>query len=78
MPLAEARSEDYGTNADGSRNEEYCAYCFQKGAFVNPDMTLDEMIETASRGWSNSAPGVSCEQALTVSRQNIPTLKRWQ
>ncbi|HEY5638900.1 MAG TPA: zinc ribbon domain-containing protein [Dehalococcoidia bacterium] len=77
MPLAEARSEDFGTNADGSRNEEYCALCFQKGAFLDPDITLDEMIETAARGWSNSDPAVSYEEALRVSRLNIPKLRRW-
>jgi hypothetical protein len=78
MPMAEAKSEDYGTNADGSRNEEFCSFCYQGGAFINPDMTLDNMIETAAKGWSDSVPGVSYEEALKVSRQNIPTLKRWQ
>ena len=30
MPL---QAEDqWGTNADGSLNEEYCCYCYQKGA----------------------------------------------
>jgi len=23
-----------GTNADGSKNEKYCSYCYQNGAFV--------------------------------------------
>lgn len=32
MPL---QAEDqWGTNADGSLNEEYCCYCYQKGAFT--------------------------------------------
>ncbi|MBU4293030.1 MAG: zinc ribbon domain-containing protein [Actinobacteria bacterium] len=26
MPMM--KPEDFGTNADGSKNEEYCTYCF--------------------------------------------------
>ena len=29
MPLSE---EVLGTNADGSKNEEYCIYCYKDGA----------------------------------------------
>ena len=37
MPL---QAEDqWGTNADGSLNEEYCCYCYQKGAFTQ-DYTM--------------------------------------
>ena len=35
---------DYGTNADGSLNDEYCKDCFQNGEFTEPDITLEEMI----------------------------------
>ncbi len=31
---------DFGTNADESLNEDYCSYCYQKGAFTN-DVTMD-------------------------------------
>ena len=42
MPLSEA--SHFGTNADGSRNEEYCTFCYRAGALINPDMTLEVMI----------------------------------
>ena len=32
-----------GTNADGSRSQAYCSYCYVDGRFMQPDMTLDEM-----------------------------------
>jgi len=32
-----------GTNADGSLSKEYCSYCHVNGAFVNPDITMEEM-----------------------------------
>ena len=41
MPLTE---EILGTNADGSKNEDYCQYCYKDGEFLQ-QMTMDEMIE---------------------------------
>ena len=33
MPMGEGK-ELYGTNSDGSGNEDYCKYCFEKGEFT--------------------------------------------
>ena len=41
MPLTE---ELLGTNADGSKNEDYCIYCYKDGKFLQ-ECTMDEMIE---------------------------------
>ncbi|MEE1156118.1 MAG: zinc ribbon domain-containing protein, partial [Methanobrevibacter sp.] len=41
MPMT--GSEIYGTNADGSKNEDYCIYCFKDGEFTS-DMSMDEMM----------------------------------
>ena len=41
MPLTE---EVLGTNADGSKNEDYCMYCYKDGKFLQ-ECTMDEMIE---------------------------------
>lgn len=35
MPLA--KDDEKGTNADGSKSEEYCIYCFVNGEFTKPD-----------------------------------------
>ena len=43
MPMQ--KDEDFGTNADGSKNEEYCKFCFVNGEFTEPDITMDQMIE---------------------------------
>ena len=32
-----------GKEADGSRNSKYCSYCYVDGAFVQPEMTANEM-----------------------------------
>lgn len=40
MPLD---NDMLGTERDGSKNTEYCKYCYQNGEFVNPHMTIEEM-----------------------------------
>ena len=44
--------EDYGTNKDGSPNDEYCIDCFQNGEFTEPDITLNEMIIRKTNSFS--------------------------
>ena len=34
-----------GTNADGSKNNTYCSYCFQNGAFVGGETTVEQFQE---------------------------------
>lgn len=38
------RPEDFGTNADGSKNKEYCSKCLQKGQLIakNPAPAPEE------------------------------------
>ena len=43
MPMD--KPELFGTNNDGTKNEDYCVYCFKDGEFIK-DLTMDEMIET--------------------------------
>ena len=40
MPLTE---DVLGTNTDGSKNEDYCMYCYKDGKFLQ-DCTMEEMI----------------------------------
>ncbi len=41
MPLTD---ENRGTNADGSRSEDYCVYCYKNGQFTQK-FTMNQMIE---------------------------------
>lgn len=79
MPLNEP--ELTGTNADGSKNEDYCCYCFANGAFTT-DCTMDEMIGTCA-GFvdefnKDSEIKYTKEEAITTMKQFFPTLKRWK
>ena len=75
------RDSDRGTEADGGKSEEYCAFCFQHGAFAQ-DISMDGMIELDLRDldeW-NRAEGLhlSVREAGEQLREFLPTLKRWR
>lgn len=75
MPLQ--KEEDYGTNADGSKNDGYCHYCFQNGQFTQPDITMDEMIQIVI-GNMVAMKIMPTAQAKELANTYIPQLKRWQ
>ena len=43
MPLE--KSDDFGTEPDGSQSEEYCTHCFHGGSFTHPDITMQQLSE---------------------------------
>ena len=42
MPMK--RNEDFGTNGDGSKNKEYCQFCFKEGKFTDEAITMEQKI----------------------------------
>ena len=44
MPLKQDPNEG-GTNADGSKSEMYCSYCFQNGEFTRPEIDTPEKMQ---------------------------------
>lgn len=68
------KAEDYGMNADGDRNQEYCTYCFQNGNFTS-DVTLGQMIEKIVP--MHDQMGMTEEEARKMTNENLPKLKRW-
>lgn len=74
MPLM--KPEDFGTEANGGRSDEYCTYCYKDGAFVTPNMTMDQMREfcVEKMGKLDVMPP---EQASILMREVMPKLKRW-
>ncbi len=76
--ISEAQTNAFlGTNADGSLQQDYCKFCFQKGAFTQPDLTVGQMVEN-SVGFMVSELKFSPEQAKEMSEGVIPQLKRWK
>jgi len=75
MPLGEDESL-LGTNQDGSRNQDYCTYCYQKGAFSS-DETMEEMLESCIPHMV-SEDGMNETQARALLAETLPNLKRWK
>ena len=73
MPMA--NPEDFGTNADGTENSEFCRFCFQKGAFTEPDTTVDRMIEKCAAMMKQM--DIPDEQ-IDQTKAFIPLLRRWR
>lgn len=78
MPLQSP--EHFGTNRDGSPNQEYCCYCYKDGAFTS-DCTMDEMIEHCVQFLEefnkDNDVQFTKEQAVAEMKKYFPTLKRW-
>ena len=78
MPLTE---EVLGTNADGSKNEDYCQYCYKDGEFLQ-QMTMDEMIEHCAQfvdGVNKHLPApLTREEYIGQLKVYFPRLKRWR
>ncbi len=67
----------FGTNADGSQALDYCKFCFRKGAFLEPKVTLQVMISKSVTHMTQTL-NIPRDKAMEMARAVIPTLKRWQ
>jgi len=78
MPLMD--EQYFGTNNDGSKNNEYCAYCYKDGSFTS-DCTMDEMIEHCLKFIDDfnkdSDKKYTVEEGRAGMKEFFPLLKRW-
>lgn len=77
MPLE--NDEVIGTNKDGSKNEDYCVYCFKDGSFTQ-DVTMQEMIDislTHMKEMFKNDPKFNEKEAVDNRNSFFPKLKRW-
>lgn len=65
-----------GTNADGTRNTEYCSYCYVNGAFSSPELDTPEKMQQFCIAQMKKM-GMPGWIAWMFTRR-IPRLKRWQ
>lgn len=73
MPIDDIKLQ--GTEKDGSKSKEYCMYCYQQGAFINPGMSMKEMevIVKTQMEKMKMDPGI-----IQKAVSSLPYLKRWQ
>jgi hypothetical protein len=73
MPLQ--KEDDFGTNADGNKSEEYCFHCFQNGRFLDEGITLKDKINKNVKFAVQM--GMSEAEARKMASKVLPNLKRW-
>ncbi|MFH1500760.1 MAG: zinc ribbon domain-containing protein [archaeon] len=74
MPMKE--TEDFGSEEDGSKGEEYCRYCYQQGKFTS-EISKDEWIERMIK-LAVEKMGMKQDEARKMAEHVIPGLKRWK
>ena len=74
-------AEEMGTNMDGSKNEEYCIYCYKDGKFTTSS-TMEEMIEVSVQHMKDNGilrkENKTEEEARELMNSFFPNLKRWK
>ena len=76
LPLV--NSEDFGREANGEQSIDYCCYCYQDGAFSNPNESLEEMIESCAPYVVEGGYCPDNDSARKMLQECLPTLKRWK
>lgn len=75
MPMN--NEELYGSEKDGSKNSDYCKYCYENGSFTF-NGSMDEMIEICVEPMVKENPQMSREKAREMMKSFFPSLKRWK
>ena len=68
-------NDHFGTNADGSINQEYCKYCYENGEFIDK-VSMEEYIEMSLQFAKEL--GVTKEEMRAYMQNLLPTLNRWK
>lgn len=66
---------DYGSDADGSKDEHYCKWCYEQGRYTY-ETTMDAMIEDCAPRLAENT-GMSRDEAVSLMGAVLPHLKRW-
>lgn len=72
MPLEDEKL--FGDNENGTKNDDYCIYCFKDGKFTGNE-TLEEMIEICVPHMVKH--GFEESKAREMLNAALPKLKRW-
>lgn len=76
MPLTTKKAGDCrGTEADGSKSEKWCNLCYENGAFITPNCTLEEMKTIVDNALIENGSGRFMRWMAT---KQLPSLERWR
>ena len=75
MPMQ--KEEDFGTNTDSTKNDEYCRFCYRDGKFTDEGITMEQKIDKLV-GIAVEQMNIPEDKARVHANEIIPTLKRWR
>ncbi|GAA3876002.1 zinc ribbon domain-containing protein [Celeribacter arenosi] len=73
MPMS-ADPENGGSEKDGSRSDRYCSYCYGDGAFLQPDISAEEMRDFC---YAKMREQGFWRPVAWILTRKIPKLPRW-
>lgn len=71
------KDDDFGTNTDGTKNGEYCHFCFRDGGFTDEGITMEQKIDKLV-DIAVSQMQIPKEKARAMAEEIIPKLGRWR
>ena len=74
MPIR--TKEEFGTDANGRKNKEYCHFCFKDGKFTDEGITMEQKIDKLVE-IAKTKMNIPEEKAREMANRVIPKLKRW-
>jgi len=73
MPLSKD-PQGGGTEANGGKSAEYCSHCYTEGRFVEPNLTVEQMVaKVQAKMKEMHIPGFLAKSFT----KDIPKLRRW-
>ena len=76
MPLDKDPNKG-GTNADKSRSDKYCSFCYKDGKFTDEGISLREKIEKNIQ-IAVSTMNIPGHKAREMAESILPNLERWK
>jgi hypothetical protein len=67
----------FGTDSSDQITKEYCRFCYVKGQFTEPELTVDQMIQR-NMDFMTRKLKIAEEKSREFSYALIPTLSRWR
>ena len=64
-----------GTESDGTKSEKWCKLCYENGAFIGPDCTLEQMVTIVDNALKDQGSG---RLFRWLAKSQLPHLERWK
>lgn len=79
MPLDLRGVDMRGSEAGMDKSEKYCSYCYGNGAFLQPNITFDEMVERGRNGLKSGQGNFIMKKLMSwMYPMQLKGLERWK